>query len=168
MKLADDVAGLAAESPDGRYRFMLERDWSTGRRRRGVLWIMLNPSTAGADVDDPTLRRVQSFARRWGFDHLRVVNLFALRSTDPAALRTVADPVGVRNDDVILEHLRRESIELVVAAWGVHGRYRNRGAAVIAMAHSVGRPLSALGVTKDGFPRHPLYVAAETNTEAWR
>lgn len=159
--LLEGVKSDAVLSPDEVYRYALTRDWfpkSAGH----VLWIMLNPSTADAAEDDPTVRRCQSFARSWGYDGITVVNLFALRSTDPAALKTATDPIGPANDDVIGGYLEAKGIGIAVAAWGVHGRLRYRDQAVIALAARAGRTLHMLGQTKEGKPKHPLYVPAKT------
>lgn len=85
----------AVLSDDGQYRCQLERTWGFGD---AVTFVMLNPSTADARKDDPTIRRCLSYARSWGYDGIRVVNLYALRSSDPKMLKTVADPVGPEND----------------------------------------------------------------------
>src|SRR4051794_16373452 len=111
-----DVVSDAVLSPDGQYRYRLERTWEA--RAGTVTWIMLNPSTADAEVDDPTLTRCLSFTRAAGWGRLLVVNLFALRSTDPAQLAQHADPVGPRNLDHVREALQEAN--LIVAAWGAH------------------------------------------------
>lgn len=120
---------------------------------------MLNPSTADEYVLDPTVRRCVYFAQRWGYESLIVGNLFALRSTDPAALYGHPDPVGPENDQY-LEQMTREAV-FVVAAWGVHGALCRRGGEVARRLATI-RPLYCLGRTQDGHPRHPLYMRAET------
>lgn len=133
-----------------RYRYHLWREWDA--TLPVVAFVLLNPSTADARRDDPTIRRCLGFARAWGFGRLEVVNLFALRATDPAALRQADDPIGQRND----EHLRRavRAADRVVAAWGNGGRLHGRGDEVMCR---LGEPV-VLGWTKLGQPRHPLYV----------
>ncbi len=118
---------------------------------------MLNPSTADAERDDPTIRRCAGFARSWGFGGMTVVNLFALRATDPARLRRARDPVGRDNDRHIAA---AASAGLVVVAWGVHGRLGERDRAVLALLSGC-RP-GCLGTTRGGHPRHPLYLPAAT------
>lgn len=144
--------GTAEFSNDGVYRYSLTRRWAVGPT---AVWILLNPSTADEVRNDPTIRRVMGFSRAWGYGGFTLMNVFALRSTDPSALRTHPDPTGPDNDETI----RRVSgqAELVVAAWGTLGALRQRGAAVRAM---LGR-VQCLGTTKAGFPRHPLYTAAD-------
>lgn len=147
----------------GAYRFCLSRVWDD--RAAPVCWVMLNPSTADAEFDDPTIRRCIAFARQWGAGAIQVVNLFALRSTNPAHLKTHADPVGPGNDDEILWNaagVHGTRPLAVVAAWGVHGSYRDRGDEVAAMLDAAGVELSCLGVTRAGHPRHPLYVSGAT------
>lgn len=118
---------------------------------------MLNPSTADGSVDDPTIRRCISFAKVWGFEALRVVNLFALRSTNPQALLTASDPVGPDNQ-VYLDKAFAEC-SLVVAAWGAHAAAKRRGDALIRQFPEC----RVLGKTKSGAPRHPLYLPKQLN-----
>lgn len=127
-----------------------------------VLFVGLNPSTADATHDDPTLRRCVRFARDWGFGGLVLANLFALRSTDPAALRHAADPVGPDND----RHLRRlsRSADLTVAAWGTHGALFDRDLAVLPLLHNP----HCLALTRCGRPKHPLYLPATLRPVAFR
>ena len=151
----------ATISPCGRYRYTLGRRWGDGPL---ACWVMLNPSTADATQDDPTVRRCIGFSKAWGYGGLVVVNLFAFRATDPAELlarRTLA--VGPDNDAAILA--AAESSSVVVAAWGVHGTHLGRADAVTSLIRRAGYSLRCLGRTKGGLPRHPLYVAAATPTE---
>lgn len=134
------------------YRYRLRREWGDGP---AVAFLMLNPSTADAEADDPTVRRCIRYAQAWGFGALEVVNLFALRSTDPAALYTHHDPIGPENDAAILA-CRRE-VELMVAAWGAHGALHGRGVHVLDMLKIHG-PIHYLKMTLGGQPGHPLYL----------
>lgn len=147
----------AVLSPCGQYRYCLSRSWLLGEGT--VLFIMLNPSTADAETDDPTIRRCIGFARRWGYRQLLVGNLFAWRATNPRELRRVSDPVGPEND----HHLVEMSVgaDAVIAAWGAHGVYRNRSQHVLGLL----RNPESLGLTKQGHPRHPLYLRADAARE---
>lgn len=120
-----------------------------------VTFVMLNPSTADAVADDPTIRRCIGFAQAWGFGALEVVNLYAYRATRPAELFAADDPVGPRNNRFVRAAAR--SAALVVAAWGVYGRRHGRDAAVLATLRRIG-PVHCLGMTLGGQPRHPLFV----------
>jgi hypothetical protein len=120
-----------------------------------VTFVGLNPSTADSIRDDPTLRRCIRFAREWGFAQLQMVNLFAYRMTDPRQLRAVADPVGPENDDVLSSAFGNS--DLIVAAWGVNATAQR----VHEIMRWPNRPRHALGLTKHGAPRHPLYVRAD-------
>lgn len=148
----------AVISECGRYRYSLERCWDDGLPM--VTWVMLNPSTADAETDDQTIRKCVGFARKWGAGRIRVVNLFALRSTDPRALRTSASPVGPGNNNAIVEAARRSAV--IVAAWGAHGKLIGRDGYVRWLVDAQDRRLSCLGVTKDGHPRHPLRLPYST------
>ena len=148
--------GRVALSPCGTWRYLLERDLGEGV---GTLnFILLNPSTADAVRNDPTVTRCIGFARRWGFRRLLVTNAFALRATDPAALRQAPDPVGPQNDRYLVRTARRA--DRVVCGWGIHGALNNRESEVLALLRA--RRLEHLGLTQDGRPRHPLYLRAET------
>ena len=141
-------------SPDGRYRYWLAREWDT-LRRQPVLFIMLNPSTADASQDDPTIRKCIGFAKAWGYGRIEVVNLYAFRATDPKALKASGYDVGPNNNMQILHYARWSG--LVVAAWGAHAQ-KDRADAVVKML-APHHDIQCLGLTKDGFPRHPLMVA---------
>jgi hypothetical protein len=156
--------------PKDCYRTVLTRELtgalaSQGRR---VLFVMLNPSTATATEDDPTVRRAIGFAKREGGDHLTVCNLFALRSTDPQALYTHPEPEGDwENARAIAVAAQRA--HLVVAAWGLHGAWKARGELIgnLLRNHAPGR-VFCLGRTSGGHPSHPLYkAAANTPLEAF-
>lgn len=146
------MIGGAVFSPDRVYRYELRRTWGEG----GVVaFIGLNPSTADETLDDPTIRRCIGFAKRWGYGHLVMLNLFAFRATDPREMKAAIHPIGPENDKHIVQVARRA--DLVVCAWGVHGSYQGRDQDVLNIlpVHP-----QALGVTKDGYPKHPLYLPA--------
>lgn len=143
-----------------KYRYWLSRCWDSTGTLPTVTFIMLNPSTADAEQDDPTIRRCVSFAKAWGCGRLAVVNLFAFRATDPKELLTADDPVGQWNNSGITCWTQASGI--VVAAWGVHGKLRGQGRKMERGLRSIGVALRCLGVTKNGYPRHPLYVKAST------
>lgn len=142
----------------GQFRYSLLRRWRGGKGR--VAMILLNPSTADATRDDPTLRRCIGFARRWGFASLEVVNLFAYRATRPQQLQQAADPVGPENDNHLMRAARNAGA--VVAAWGVHGVLAGRNVEVLRVLAGLGLPLSCLGLTLAGHPRHTLYLPNHT------
>jgi hypothetical protein len=165
MKLLDGVHAAAEFSPCGEYRYWLPRTWD--RSSELALWVMLNPSTASAEVDDPTVRRTQEFSRSWGYGAVVVANLFARRCKRPVHLKDPGDPIGPANDEWLWKLGCRRAVGLVVAGWGVHGTLHGRDQAVAQMFHRLGRPLYCLGTTKDGHPRHPLYVKGDTALEPW-
>jgi len=149
-------------SPCQTWRYLLERDLAEGE---GTLnFVMLNPSTADAVRNDPTIARCVGFGRRWGYRRLLVTNLFALRSPLPAVLGEAEDPVGPENDAYIRRAAR--AADRIVIAWGAHGTLRNRQADVLALLR--GRRLEHLGLTRGGQPRHPLYLPAVTEPLPFR
>jgi hypothetical protein len=154
-QLLASVTGGATFSADRRYRYRLWRRWD--QSRPVVAFVMLNPSTADACRDDPTIRRCAAFARRWGYGGIEVVNLFALRATDPRALDTADDPIGPNNDRYVRRALA--AARTLVLAWGARGVTGDR-------ATSAGRLVSlrrsrCLGLTRSGEPRHPLYLKSD-------
>lgn len=152
------VLRSASLSPCGLYRYWLTRG------EPDVCFVMCNPSTADHTLDDPTVRRCFSFARRWGFHGFVAVNLCAYRSTDPAALLEVADPVGPENDRWIRHWAAGRR---VILAWGATTRFtRGRERVVLAMLSD--RPLECLGTTADGSPRHPVRLHSAVVPVAYR
>jgi len=156
----------AAFSPCGRYRYRLWRRWRDGPH---LLWILLNPSTADAEHNDPTIRRCIGYARDWGFAGIVVVNLFAYRATRPVQLREAPDPVGPAGDRALALAVREPGVGRVMAGWGQHGDWRNRASTVYRMLHAQrpGPILHALGVTARGQPRHPLYCRKSAPPRPW-
>lgn len=142
-------------SADSQYRYLLKREW--GQSGKKIVFIGLNPSTADATNDDPTIRRCVRFAKAWGGTSLWMINLFAFRSTDPRGLLSATDPIGPEND-VWLDRIIRMS-DLTVAAWGNNGKLRNRG---LIVEQRFAGSLHMLGMTDKGEPRHPLYIRADT------
>lgn len=153
--------GSAVISACGKYRYRLFRWWSADTDGDNAVFVMLNPSTADATSDDPTIRRCIGFAREWGCVSLTVVNLFALRSTDPAALALESDPVGPMNDGYILDSVKES--KFVVCAWGAHKFAKNRAAHVTRLLKANGVSPMCLRTTKGGDPAHPLYLPKGLN-----
>lgn len=152
----------------GRYRWWLRRSWNlwdaNGRHVKGkgvCCFVMLNPSTADGTQDDPTIRRCIRFARDWGYTTLSVRNLFPWRATDPSELfhaETVTG--GARGDSEVLTAC---TADLLVAAWGANVPFgRDKEILKIWATYYAGVDVYCLGKTKQGCPRHPLYVKAET------
>lgn len=145
-------------SPCGLYRYTLTRQWGHGEF---VMFVGLNPSTADAMIDDPTIRRCIGFAKTWGFAGLLMGNIFAWRATDPRKMLSAADPVGPGNDTFL--RLMASQAALIVAAWGAHGGHLGRDVAVRAMLPR----LHFLRLTKDGHPGHPLYLPKTLRPQDW-
>jgi hypothetical protein len=161
-------------SKDGRHRLSLDR-WLSVQPELGrpllpglVTWVMLNPSTADAERDDPTLRRCMAFTASWSYERLRVVNVYSYRASDPALLPEREDD---RNHESADEHRARagHDASLVIAAWGTHAAPEAARSALFDLQVHAPTPLAprlhCLGTTKDGHPRHPLYVPRATPLE---
>lgn len=157
VPMEDEAGGL-------RFRYWLHRDLASAGRE-GLVFVMLNPSTADAVNDDATIRRCVGFGRQWGYRELTVVNLFALRATKPADLRRHgAEAIGEHNDDVLRWMRQHPATSMVVAAWGNQGTHLGRDTAAMAII----APTKALGVTKQGCPKHPLYVRSSAQPLPYR
>jgi len=182
-KALTDPVRTAMFSDDLRHRFYLDIIWD--QSIPPLVCIGLNPSTADHNKDDPTLRKVQGFARRWGKGGVRMLNVYTYRSTDPRGLKQVEDPVV----EVIGWDLAREVnahyIEaplrqtckayngqqiVVLCAWGTKGG--QKAEYISECFHSMKRSgcnllTMCLRTTKDGHPEHPLYVPYETEPKVW-
>ena len=153
----------------GKYRYRLERD--IGRFGNSAIgFLMVNPSTADATVDDATIRKCVGFAERQGFGRLIVGNKFAWRATDVRDLIRADDPVGPENN-AHLEQIAQDA-DLLVAAWGPLSKLprwlRTRWVAIQNIAERAGKPLHCFGTAQDGHPRHPLMLAYDTPLIDWR
>ena len=149
--------GWARFSHDEKYRYLLGRRISDSPRR--LLFIMLNPATADATQNDPTIRRCIGFAERWGYGLLEIANLFAYRTPYVSELRRADDPIGPDNDEWICHALN--VADKVILAWGNHGAYMNRSLQIRRMALETAQPYH-LGLNKTGEPKHPLYLPSAT------
>lgn len=162
--MSERVTRSAVISDCGQYRYRLER--GTGR---AMSIIMVNPSTADADTDDPTIRKVLGFAQRFHCDRIIVGNKFAFRATDVNKLRSAADPIGPDNEKYIEQILRDGDIH--VAAWGSLGKLpevlRSRWKEIVRIADRVGVRLHCIGFCADGSPRHPLMTSYNTILSPW-
>jgi hypothetical protein len=144
------------------YRYTLIREWLTGSGT--VLWVMLNPSTADDKKDDPTVRKCIGFSKRWGFCRLVVVNLFAMRATDPRQLLWEIENSGVNvaegPDNLDAFEVSLASADRVVAAWGAFAPATKQAESIPCL---LSQPLYCIGRTQGGFPLHPSragYTAA--------
>ncbi len=169
----------AAFSPCGHYRWVLRRSIrrpSQADPCRELLFVGLNPSLADAGRDDPTLRRLQGFARNWGYHQLVVLNLFGRISPSPTALRRCGDPVGQHSDSVLTRWFETWSSSPACdlwLGWGESGSLHCRDQQVLMMLATAlalrlqGAPPLVIGTTRSGQPRHPLYVAAGSQLFPW-
>lgn len=136
------------------YRYVLRRIWD--RRLPVLVWICLNPSTADEDTDDPTLVKVQAYARLWGYGGVVMLNLFAFRATDPWLMKRQDDPVGPDNDF----HIVNECVKAgkAIAAWGNDGEHLGRSEAVRGLLRESNIGLHYMRLNQSGEPAHPLYL----------
>lgn len=163
-----EVVMSANLSDDGRYRYLLTRSWGRGSR---MGWIMLNPSTADHERDDPTIRRCMGFARRDGHAGIVVVNLYGLRVTKPVHLfdGSISDDPNGPENRMHVENVYAQAVARgwpIVAAWGAHPR-PVRSTALSWLMRQGSRHLSCVGWTASGDPRHPLYVRGDAPVEGW-
>lgn len=154
-------------SPCERYRYHLWRVWND--ELPILVWIMLNPSTADAEKDDPTIRRCIGFAKRDGYGGVSIRNVFAYRATDPRELEKVADPFGPENGMALLNCRQVSLLTRLVVAWGVPIVKLRRSNAYKDAANAAAiNEAYCLGTTKSGDPRHPLYVRGDAELITWK
>jgi len=166
LSLPDGTKGGAIFRGDNdEYRVALVRQWDI--TLPSIMFGMMNPSEARADIDDPTIAKVCGFARRWGFGTAYISNIHAYRCTDQMRLTEVADPVGPGNDEWIM-NLAIAS-DRVVLAYGTpkHKALRARGPQVARMLIAAGIKPHVFKLSVDGVPYHPLYLPNDTKTFEW-
>jgi hypothetical protein len=157
--LLADCHRFACISECGQFRYLLSRRWAPGAT---LLFVMLNPSTADAMVDDATIRRCVTFANVHGYGTLEVVNLFAFRATDPRDLARMGWQVGPENDEYI--DCAARNAAAVCVAWGAIGENNaaeRRVQVVMPIIRAAGHAPQCLRVTRGGFPQHPLYLPSD-------
>lgn len=156
-----ETVSTAVFSSDRLYRYALIRIWD--RSRDVVAFVGLNPSTADETEDDPTIRRCVNFAKDWGYGGLVMLNLFGYRATMPAEMMCQDDPIGFENDiwTLVFTHWA----DKIILSWGTSGEYKGRDKAVIDFLPK--DKLFTLGLTKDGYPKHPLYLKKDTQLIEW-
>lgn len=151
-----------------RYRYILTRNFLNSKRppkkrpnsKLSVCnFIMLNPSTADAEKNDPTVARCCKYAQRWGYGALIVTNIFGYRATDPREMKAQEDPVGKLNMKYIYK--AASDSDFIVCAWGTHGGYQNQGREVVEMLEEMQGIMHCLKITKHGHPKHPLYCKGD-------
>lgn len=153
----------AVISECGRYRYLLRRTWDHGKPR--ALFVMLNPSTADGEIDDATIRSCIRLSKGMGYGSFEVVNLYALRATDPTELQWDAEPIGPNNNDSIAGAVSR--CDIPICAWGAHPMAGNRAGEVRSIIRSYRPAVFCLGKTKSGAPKHPLYIKSGTQLETF-
>ena len=149
----------AVLSQDRAYRYRLWRRWGPGPM---TLWVGLNPSTANERDDDPTVRRMLDFSRRFGAGALTICNLFGLVSPQPEILLSHPDPVGDNDAHLVT---MADKADTIILCWGAFTAAQGRDKDVLALLQ--GRPLHCMGKTLTGAPRHPLYLPKTTKMEVW-
>ena len=158
-----DAESWAEYSPCATWRYSLTRVWDADGPR--LSFVMLNPSTATEVQNDPTVERCERRARALGYGAFRVTNIFAFRATDPRVMRAAPDPAGPANDAAIAA--AADWAGRVVCAWGTHGAHLGRGAAVARLLRGTGAALFHLGLSRQGHPKHPLYIGYSVVPVLW-
>ncbi len=164
LKFATDVVSVAQFSDCRRYRFALSRTWDAGLQ--SVLFVMMNPSTADEQVNDPTVARCMGFAQSWGYGRLLVGNVCAYRATDKTVLLGVADPVGPGNIAGIVA-MAREADATVIAHGQLPKGLQVHAEAVCAALRDAGIGLNILRLSTHGVPVHPLYLPKDLRPVSW-
>lgn len=146
-----------------KYRYSLWRIWTKDKPL--CMFIMLNPSTADVNEDDPTIRRCIGFAKSWDYGGILIGNVIAYRATNPNELKTLLDFRTKENEKHLKNMLHKVILTkgIIIAAWGNHGKnYLPR-----SMFYNSNLSVHHLGLTKSGQPKHPLYLKSSTKPELW-
>ncbi len=160
----DGTISEARFSEDFKYRYYLSRNWLGGNNKM-LCFVMLNPSTADEKENDPTVHRCEQRARRGGYSGVAVLNLFALRSTDPQRLKSDPEPTGDwPNTKHLIDclELAKKNEMHIICGWGTHGTLGDQDKYFLAWFDHCNIEPMCLGITKDGHPRHPLYLPYES------
>jgi len=147
----------------GKYRYSLTRVWSDNIKT--FIWVMLNPSTADAETDDPTIRKCIGFSKKYGCGGMFVVNLFAYRATNPKQLLSVDDPVGPENDYYLELSFPKVDFATVIYAFGNIPKGLKVPPYIFSSSYPSGYQIKCFGKTKLGFPKHPLYLSYNINIQ---
>ncbi|MCV6545750.1 MAG: DUF1643 domain-containing protein [Cohaesibacter sp.] len=158
------IESSALYSPCERYRYALSRQWD--EKGKKLLFLMLNPSKATELKNDPTIERCERRAIALGYGAFRACNLFAFRATDPRDLKKEKQPIGPDNLAHIL--IGANWADDILCAWGTHGSHMGLGFAVKALLEQQNHSLLHLGLSKDGHPKHPLYIAYSEQPQRWQ
>ncbi|MCT4654190.1 MAG: DUF1643 domain-containing protein [Cohaesibacter sp.] len=159
----DGKQSKALYSPCETYRYALTRQWDESGKK--LLFIMLNPSKATELKNDPTIERCERRALALGYGAFRACNLFAFRATDPRDLKKAKDPLGPDNLAQLLK--AAHWADTILCAWGTHGAHNGMGEAIHRLLNAQGYRLHHLGLSKDGHPKHPLYIRYEETPRLW-
>lgn len=166
------LSGLATISDDGKYRYVLRRKWDGhpwfGHNKPYLVWIMLNPSTADAFLNDPTITRCIDFTKQFGYTRLVVINLYARRATKPENLWPLSEAqrIGPHNHIHIRKALRTATQQFapVICAWGTkapEARIKE------LLSYPEANKFHCLSITKGGQPGHPLYLPKANKLQPW-
>jgi hypothetical protein len=168
LGLKDDVTGTAQfGGKNDEYRYRLTRTWKADQPY--VLFVLMNPSTADPNSDDPTIAKCCRFATAWGFGGMVVANTFAYRCTDQKRISETLDPIGLDNGKHIMDMAKKAGI--VVFAYGKpgHRQLRSRGAVLARiLIEKAGVTPHILRLGRDGTPCHPLYLPETLKPVIWK
>lgn len=159
MEYTDKQAEI---SDDQLYRFLLTREWDSNKGK--VMWIMLNPSTADAMNDDPTIKKCVSYADKWGYGSIAVVNTNPFRSPNPKEMRGHSLPVDVWVQNHAVIERESANADMIVAGWGNDAEFE----ALKFFVNRFGNRLFALQVNNTAHPAHPLYLNGSLEPRPYR
>ena len=159
-----------------RYRFHLGRQFHTelfsNPKPKSIAFLMFNPSTADANEDDPTIRRVMGFAQREQCTSLEIINLIPFITPKPSDL----DPATAFGDNQYMVYLLNALFDndIVVIGWGAIGdKYPQIFITALKQLHHMNNKalfsgkFFCLGKTESGHPKHPLYIKKDQPLESF-
>jgi hypothetical protein len=161
MKEIKFVKSEAVFSEDKKYRYELTRVWDDSKPKIG--FVALNPSVADETENDPTIWKLVRSADGWGYGGIVIVNLFALVTSSPEAMKVASEPIGDENDKYLSKMSKASDLEKIVAVWGDDGVHLNRAEQVKKMFSQ----LWALKISESGQPRHPRFLKSDVEPFLW-
>lgn len=156
IKVPEQYRNHCTFSEDKKYRYYLKREFKPNAKKF-LVFIMLNPSTANEEYNDPTVERCQNHAINKNYEGMIVLNIFAYRTTDPKKLLEIKNPIGEKNNETIIETIKKHKD--IICAWGNHGKILERSEEVKKILKENRARTQAFQITKVGEPKHPLYVS---------
>lgn len=156
LSIKNNILSKAKFSIDKKHRYELSRHWDLSKS--DILFIMLNPSIANEDIDDPTIKRLISFTREFKYGGFFVANLFTYITPYSKTLDT---SIGLTKLNLKTIKNLVNKVDEVIYAWG------NSIKEPQELKNLVKNP-KCFGKNLNGTPKHPLYLSSNSKLIKFR